>query len=143
MGNPEFRAVLVIEDDPVCAKHTCNVLRQANFTPTVAASLTEATFFTRLNFVAIFLDLLLPETTYSTMNDAVIIVRRYFPTTPIIVLSAYTPALCAMELLRRGADLCLRKPLKLECAEDVVSTATEINRGHMHQIRRRIEAAVA
>lgn len=135
--------ILVVEDEPACAQHTCEVLRVCGYKPTWVGSLTEALGVPELEYEAIFLDLLLPDTTRETVADGVSSVRRRFPHTPLIVLSAYLPEFSVMELLRRGADFCLQKPLTRANVSGIVARACEINRGEMSGICARLEAACA
>lgn len=135
--------VLVVEDHEVTAFHTCEVLRKAGFIPTLAESLTEACAITSIAFGAIFLDLLLPETNHSNLSKSVISIRERFPRTTLIVLSAYLPEANVMELLRLGADFCLKKPLTSANVRSVITRASELNHGQVHRIAERLDAALA
>ncbi len=139
----ESKLVLVVEDDPVTAEYTCGVLRSANYLPTLAGSLTEASLITDMNFGAIFLDLLLPETDHQTLTKSVISMRAHFPHAVLIVLSAYLPELNVIKILKLGADFCLHKPLTLQNVNSVIADASELNKGRIHRIGKRLDAALS
>ena len=140
---PQSRLVLVVEDDSAVAEQTCDVLRRADYMPTLAGSLTEASLLTDMNFGAIFLDLLLPETDHHTLTKSVISMRAHFPNAVLIVLSAYLPELNVIQLLKLGADFCLHKPLTIKNVNSVIMAAHELNNGQVRKIRERLDAAVA
>lgn len=133
--------ILVVEDHPASAEHTCEVLRMSGHRPTWVATLGEALNAPDIEYEAIFLDLLLPDTTRATGAEGVAKMRARFPHTPLIVLSAYLPEMNVMDLLKRGADFCLHKPLTLANVSGVVARAVEINSGEMGGICARLEAA--
>lgn len=139
----ESRLVLVVEDDPATAEQTCEVLRRANYRPTLAGSLTEASLVTSIDFGVIFLDLLLPETDHQTLTKSVISIRAHFPQAVLIVLSAYLPELNVIKLLKLGADFCLHKPLTAQNVRAVITDASELNQGRIHHIRARLDAALS
>ena len=122
----QSRLVLVVEDDIDVAEHTCAVLRMANYLPTLAGSLTEASMLTDMNFGAIFLDLLLPETDHHTLTKSVISMRMHYPHAVLIVLSAYLPELDVIQLLKLGADFCLHKPLTIKNVNSVMGRFGEL-----------------
>lgn len=132
-----------MEDNAAAAEHTCEVLRRANYLPTLAGSLTEASMITDINFGAIFLDLLLPETDHHTLTKSVISMRQHFPHAVLIVLSAYLPELNVIQLLKLGADFCLHKPLTIQNVDKVILAAQELNKGQVHRIAERLDAAFA
>ncbi len=135
--------ILVVEDQPVCAEHTCEVLRVNGYKPTWVGTLREALDASAIEYEAIFLDLLLPDTTRETAHEGVEAMRAQYPHTPLIVLSAYLPEFRVMNLLKCGADFCLHKPLTSANVVGVVARAVEINGGDLRGICARLEAACA
>lgn len=135
--------ILVVEDDPACAEHTCEVLRLSGYKPTLVTTLADAMANARIEYEAIFLDLLLPDTSPATIPSGVASVRTAFPNTPLIVLSGYLPEFKVIDLLRAGADFCLHKPLDRSTVGSIVKRAIEINSGDMSGICARLERACA
>ncbi len=136
-----FYRALVVEDMEVMARHTMAALRAAQFSPTWADSLTQAATHAGEAWHVIFLDLLLPETSRESLTDAVTFMRGIFPDTPLIVLSAYLPELKAFDLLRKGADICIHKPLIAENIPELVHRAVCVNAGRVDQVLNRLEMA--
>ncbi|HTV14667.1 MAG TPA: ATP-binding protein [Acidobacteriaceae bacterium] len=108
---PEFHRapVLFLEDDPDTARVLETLLRNTEFQPILASSVTQAEAWThRHPPAAVVSDIYLGE---DTAWDFLTRLRERFPKLPVIATSAYAESGSVAEL---GADLFLAKPLDRE-----------------------------
>jgi len=100
--------ILVVDDNPALCRSLAQVLNHAGYTATTATHPWQALQYLQTEtYDLIFLDIKMPEIDGLSFLS---FIRRSFPNTAVLILSAYTTPALAAEAIRRGARACLSKP---------------------------------
>ncbi|RME49910.1 MAG: response regulator [Caldilineae bacterium] len=102
-------AILVVDDDTALCYSLALLLRRAGYTVTTASHPRQALQCLQAQtYDLVFLDIKMPDIDGLALLSYI---RRSYPQTAILILSAYTTPALAAETIRRGACACLSKPL--------------------------------
>ena len=123
MGEVQPKKVLIVDDEPDICFLLSNMLKQKHYEVAIANTLGDgmkqlANFFPSI----LFLDIHLPD---GSGLDSIRLVKRDFPKTKIIIMSAYDGSKERNRAKSEGADLFISKPLN---HESVLQTIDEIQR---------------
>lgn len=105
----ERGTVLVVEDQRIYQELIEQILHVGGYETLTADTLAQAERMVGLDFAAITLDLGLPDT---ERFSALVTLRHLFPRTPIVVVTGTISEQEVMEMIRLGADSCIRKPFQ-------------------------------
>jgi len=106
---PSKHAILIIDDDPNLCRTLALILTRAGYRVTTATHAHEALQYLQTGaYDLVFLDLKMPDIDGLTLLPEI---RRCYPETPVLILTAYATPESTVEAIRRGARDYLSKPI--------------------------------
>jgi DNA-binding response OmpR family regulator len=116
-------SILVVDDDQELRENIREILAEAGFAVTVAASGEEALdFLEQQAFDVVLLDLIMPG---MGGKEVLPLVKRQSPRTRVIMITAFATVENAVATMRKGADDYLTKPFKVDELLTVVRRSLE------------------
>ncbi|MCX7948784.1 MAG: sigma-54 dependent transcriptional regulator [Treponemataceae bacterium] len=120
--------ILVVDDDPLQLEQLSRILQQIQYPPveifTADSYGSALRLFNAIVFDLVITDLRLPE---GSGLDILKEVKKTNPMVPVIVMTAFSSAQEAVEILKAGADDYLIKPTKAQDIEKIVLRSYEKN----------------
>ncbi|OGR33096.1 MAG: hypothetical protein A2091_01705, partial [Desulfuromonadales bacterium GWD2_61_12] len=104
--------ILVVDDDRELRETMVEILSEAGFTVTAAASGEEAlATLARQPFALVLIDMIMPGL---SGQEVLPLLKRQAPRAKVIMITAFATVENAVEAMRRGADDYLTKPFKVD-----------------------------
>ena len=120
------KRVLHVDDEPVITFAVRNYLLRQGYDVDSAGELEEAqAMLTNVHYDLVLLDLRLTGTSGTEGFDLIDAVRDRNPTTPIILLTAFSSPNVERHAIALGANLVLQKPASLPDLADAIRTLLE------------------
>ena len=111
--------ILIIDDDKNVLEEFRNVLLDEGHDAQTASSGEDAIRLCKeSSFDLAFLDVQMPKMQGMAVLDSLRQIRRF----PVIMMSGFLPLQKEAEIMERGAEICLRKPLDIEKIRQLIQS---------------------